>query len=485
MMAPRAMGRSISGRLLQINFLVSAAALILACVSFLLYDALSFRENLIHSLQTEAQIIGSNSVSALLFDDRDAAKNTLAALNHAPMVVSAVILKPDGSQFAAYSVDGTKAVPDTPELKSSVAESHWTRGSRILLGSRIQFQGNDVGSVYILATTSEVWQHVRRYVLIAAFVLLLSLGIALLLTTSLRRMISDPVAALAKTARLVTIEKDYSLRAPETETGDEIAVLMTSFNEMIEQVQTRDRALSASRDLLEQRVAERTAELQEANRELESFSYSVAHDLRGPLDTLGNTTYLLAHSDISRLDERARELLGILPRTTAQMSALIDDLLNLSRSKSAELHREVVDLATIARTVIEDLAEANPARHVTIEIVDKAPAIADKGLMRVVLQNLIGNAWKYTTRTPDPRMAFGTMERDGATIYFVRDNGAGFNEKLKERLFVPFQRLHSSEEFEGTGIGLATVQRIITRHAGTIWAEAEPGVGATFFFTLG
>jgi len=476
--------RSISTRLLQINLLVSACALILASVAFLVYDAVSFRHSLVYSLRTEAQIIGDNSVSALLFDDRDAAHTTLSALDHAPTVLSAVIVRPNGERFATYASTASAPLPDTPAIPANAAHAEWTRGNTILLGSRIRTGAQDAGTVYILASTSGVWTRVHRYLMIAALVLLFSLALALVLTSSLGRRIADPIAGLVRTARKVSEEKDYSLRAPEVETGDEIAVLMLAFNQMIEQVQTRDRALSASRDLLEQRVQERTAELQAANKELESFSYSVAHDLRGPLDSLGNASYLLNQADLSSMDAHSQELLHTLPRTTERMSSLIEDLLNLSRSKSVQLHKEPLDLAQIARTILQDLADAAPDRRVETRLPEHCPATGDRGLMRVVLQNLLGNAWKYTSRTAHPCIEVGCNEQNGEVVFFVRDNGAGFDPRLKDRLFQPFERLHTEAEFSGTGIGLATVHRIIARHGGRIWAEGEPGKGATFYFTL-
>jgi signal transduction histidine kinase len=289
-------------------------------------------------------------------------------------------------------------------------------------------------------------------------------------------------------AQTLTREKDYSLRAPMPDNNDEVTVLVRSFNEMLGQIQERDRALLASRDQLEDRVHERTAELEAANKELEAFSYSVAHDLRGPLDSIGNTTYLLQAADWSGLDPassvQTRQMLDMLPSATRRMSALIDDLLNLSRSKSAMLHVEPIDLSSIAAGIIDDLRKSEPQREVEVAIAPGLRTIADRGLMRVVLSNLLGNAWKYSSRTPNARIEFSSRREGNATVFFICDNGAGFDPHFGHRLFQPFQRLHTQEEFTGTGIGLATVARIVSRHGGKIWAESEPGQGASFFFTI-
>jgi signal transduction histidine kinase len=480
-------GNSISAKLMGMNVLVAAIALSLACASFLLFDAFSFRENLTNSLQTEAQILASNSVSALLFNDADSATSTLSALHNAPSVLSAVIVGPSGSTFAAYNRNGLPALDPSP-MPAGRSTMYWDRGSQILLGSQIQFQGKTLGTVYILAETSEIVRRIRRYCVIASLILLVCLGAALIVTASMRRVIAEPIVGLAEVAKTVTREKDYALRAPRTAEYDEVAVLVRSFNEMLGQIQERDAALLASRDRLEERVHERTAELEAANKELEAFSYSVAHDLRGPLDSIGNTTYLLQKADWTRLDpassRQTREMIDMLPTATRRMSALIDDLLNLSRSKSAMLHVEPIDLSSMAAAIMDDLRKSDPGREVNIEITPGLRALADRGLMRVVLSNLLGNAWKYSSRNPHAQIEFKARREGNQTVFYVCDNGAGFDPLLRDRLFQPFQRLHTQEEFSGTGVGLATVARIVSRHGGKVWAESEPGQGASFFFTL-
>jgi len=225
-------------------------------------------------------------------------------------------------------------------------------------------------------------------------------------------------------------------------------------------------------------------ELEQINRELESFSVSVSHDLRGPLRSISGFTQLLADEYADKFDENGQVYLRYVTEGTRRMSQLIEDLMDLSRVGRAPMKRGPVDLSGLALKFFEELRRREPERECKTEV---APGLATEGdarLVTILLENLLGNAWKFTSKKPDARIRVGGETHDGEQAFFVRDNGAGFDMEYASRLFVPFQRLHSEQEFEGTGIGLATVQRIIVRHGGRIWVEAEEGEGATFYFTL-
>jgi light-regulated signal transduction histidine kinase (bacteriophytochrome) len=221
-----------------------------------------------------------------------------------------------------------------------------------------------------------------------------------------------------------------------------------------------------------------------ANRELESFSYSVAHDLRAPLRSIDGFSHALLEDCAEQLDDRGREYLKYIRESAQRMAQLIDDLLALSRVTRTEMYRVRVDMSMLARTVAEGLQAADKHRAVTWTIQDGLWATGDARLLRAALENLLGNAWKFTGRQPEARIEFGALADKRPIVYFVRDNGAGFDMTYGDKLFGVFQRLHSAEEFEGTGIGLATVQRIVRRHSGRVWAEGETGRGASFYFTL-
>jgi light-regulated signal transduction histidine kinase (bacteriophytochrome) len=244
-------------------------------------------------------------------------------------------------------------------------------------------------------------------------------------------------------------------------------------------------ALEHINETLERRVGERTRELDMSNRELESFSYSVSHDLRAPLQVIDGFGRALVARYSQALDDQARHYLDRIRDNTRQMGELIDDLLSLARVTRTEIRAEPVNLAPKATQIVERLRQRWPDRQVAVEIDEDMSCSGDARLLAVVLENLIENAWKFTARTQDARIRIGRKAGEaGENVIYVSDNGAGFDMAYAAKLFNAFQRLHAASEFDGTGIGLATVHRIITRHGGRVWAEASLGQGATFQFTL-
>lgn len=258
---------------------------------------------------------------------------------------------------------------------------------------------------------------------------------------------------------------------------DEFGRLASSFDRMAE-------ALQRSNAELEQRVKERTAQLASANKELEAFSYSVSHNLRAPLRSIDGFSQMLFEDYLDKLDEQGKDYLQRVRVGSQRMAQLIDDVLSLLRITRSEIHRERVDLSILAKKVASELQKTRPERQVEFVIQEGLVADGDAQLLREALEKLLGNAWKFTRNQPSAIIGFGTTQHDGRSAYFVRDNGVGFDMAYADKLFGAFQRLHTRTEFEGTGIGLATVQRIIHRHGGRVWAESSVGQGATFYFTL-
>ena len=270
--------------------------------------------------------------------------------------------------------------------------------------------------------------------------------------------------------------------------AEQLGEITVSRNELIKEIEERTRAEDALRNLkdeLEMRVERRTAELTAANRELEAFSYSVSHDLRAPLRSIDGFSKILLDKYLDRLDERGQNYLARVSRAATKMGDLIDDLLKLSRIGRARLNRKRVDISELAQSVAGDLRLSDPDRSVRVEIASGMTARADASLLRIALENLIGNAWKFTAKDPDGRIEIGGTTINDRSVFYVRDNGAGFEMAYVDKLFEPFQRLHTMEEFPGSGIGLTIVKRIITRHGGDVWAESAVGKETTIYFTMG
>jgi signal transduction histidine kinase len=480
---------SLAGRLTRMNLLVSGTVLVMAAMAFFSYDLVSFRRVLILNLEAEAQIIGETSISALLMNDHQSAESTLKVLERVPDILSATLTTGTGAVFAHYGIPDSGLTTEHP-LAPDQTDHVWTSGTRIFIAHRIYFEDQPFGTVYISATLIEIAHRAREYFILACIILLFCMTAALLISSFSRRLIAQPVIALADTARRVSRDQDYSVRARVPANNSEIAFLIDAFNMMLTQIQDRDAALNQARNQLEARVEERTAALRAANKELEAFSYTVAHDLRNPLNAVGNLAFLLAQAYDETADSRVQGIVQSLQTSVSGMAKLIEDLLNFARASSTPVKSTQIDLTAIAREIAAELERSNPLREVKFVIDETPEVVADPALLRVVLINLLGNSWKYTSHHPRSCIEFGVKQVPSGgpnldkLIFFVRDDGAGFDTAFKDQLFRPFQRLHPRDQFPGTGIGLATVQRILARHGGEIWAEGAVEKGATFYFTL-
>jgi len=272
-------------------------------------------------------------------------------------------------------------------------------------------------------------------------------------------------------ARLVVSESDPS------------PMILLAIEDVTEKKEAED-GLRRLNDVLEDRMRERTAQLETANQEMEAFCYSVSHDLRAPLRSIDGFSRELLKSYADRLDDRGRHYLQRVRSNSQRIANLIDDLLQLSRLSQIEMKYETVDLTTLAASIVADLRQREPNRQVTVVIEPGLTARGDAGLLRVALENLLENAWKFTSKKPHATIEVGRAGHDGPSAFFIRDDGAGFDPAFAGKLFGAFQRLHHERDFPGTGIGLVTVQRVVHRHGGTIRAEGAVGNGAMFYFTL-
>jgi signal transduction histidine kinase len=310
------------------------------------------------------------------------------------------------------------------------------------------------------------------FILLVTALLIMAAGI--ILGVIIMRSIAEPLRCLNEGAKAFA-RGDF--RPIAVSGDDEFANLSRLFNNAVFNVKE-------AHDNLEQKVHERTQQLEVTIQELEAFSYSVSHDLRAPLRSIDGFSQILLEEHSAQLDAQGQDYLRRVRLASQRMEQLINDMIKLSRVTRTEINIEKVNLTRIARSVINELQESKPQRHVDIRIADDLEDNADSRLMHIMLENLLGNAWKFTQKQSTAVIEFGCTKEGKKKIYFVRDNGAGFDMTYMDKMFTPFQRLHTAEDYPGTGIGLATVRRIIHRHEGNIWAEGQVGKGATFYFTL-
>ena len=480
--------RSIQQKLTFIIVLTSCLALLIASIAFLGFDYYKFKQTRIQELQTLAEVIGGNSAAAIDFSDSDTAMEILSMLRALPQIDRAALYSSDKHLLAKYqrNTGDSEWNPPEPSNTGPTFEKQF-----LGLISAINNSDRLIGYIYLhadLAAEKSRWQ---RYLVILAGLVIVSLGIALVVGARMQQSISTPIKTLATAATSVSQGKDYSVRI-DPQGMDEFRLLINAFNDMLDKIAEREnqrdhaeQELRDHRDHLEELVQQRTAALEASNKELEAFSYSVSHDLRAPLRSIHGFSQILLDDYHDKLDAQGMDYLKRVQSAAVNMANLIDDLLQLARITRSGFVCQKVNISIIAAHTIEKLKQEEPARAVKLHIQNDLVVYGDQNLLSVALDNLLGNAWKYTSKTGAAEIDFGQIHsQNGHHVFFVKDNGAGFDMKYVEKIFAAFQRLHTPDEFPGTGIGLATVQRIIDRHRGKIWAESEVGKGTTIFFTL-
>jgi len=348
-----------------------------------------------------------------------------------------------------------------------------------------------IGELEVVANLAGIY----RQVLLSATSILLSNAlktflVALFMLYLIRRLVTSRLEIMADKVREL-IHRILPLREaievqpqPMPEGLDELEVVDWTLDKTTEDLGLAASALQEANEHLERKVQLRTQELEAAINELKAFSYSVSHDLKAPLRAISGYSNILNEDFAEQLNDDGKQLLTRISGAARRMDSLIEDTLSLYKVSVTNFTRQEIDLGTIAREIADQLTSAHPERRVEWDIQDEMTAQGDPGLMRTVMENLIGNAWKYSGKREVAQIAVGAMDSHYGKVYFVRDNGAGFDMSYAERLFTAFTRLHRDTDFPGHGVGLATVRKVINRHSGRIWADATENVGATFFFTL-
>lgn len=483
---------SVRAKLLFVVLVTAASALLISGAAMLWYELQNFRRAGVNDLTAQAEVIGLAAAPALQFLDPQAAKEYLELLEAKRNITSAAIYTVNGSLFASYTAEGGEVgFPNLPEI-----DGHYVDGNELVLFRRIVAGDEIIGTVGLRARY-DLAGRMLDYLRILGGVMLVSLAAAALISHRLQRTITKPISAVTSVARRVMEQRDFSLRAPKS-TNDEIGLLVDAFNGMLDELGRRAERLEhsvreqqrAEEDLrqlnaeLEDRVEARTSQLAAANRELESFSYSVSHDLRAPLRAITGFANLLWEDHKDRLDEEAARKIGIIRGQADRMGVLIDDLLAFSRLGRKSMEPVALDMSDMARACFERLTRDGAGATPELRIGRLPPAEADRNLIEQVWANLVANAVKFSSKIEKPVVEIGAIVEERENIYYVRDNGAGFDPRYRHKLFGVFQRLHDESEFPGTGVGLALVQRIVNRHGGRVWADGQPGEGATFHFSL-
>jgi signal transduction histidine kinase len=471
---------TIRAKLVSAIMLTSVTVLVLTGAVLIGHEVVSYRRVMVTELTARAEILAANSTAALAFQNHDDAREVLSALETAPSARAAALYDEHGELFATYPADAIPGfVPHRPE-----APGHRFYGAYLVLTRPVLHEGRPVGTIYLRSDLQALADRLRVHAIVVLLAIGGSIGVAFLLSNWLQRWVSEPVHTLVEATRGVSERRDYSIRVAEG-SDDELGSLAQSFNQMLGEIQRRDTEIRQLNAGLERRVAERTAELEASNKELEAFSYSVSHDLRGPLRAVDGFSRMLLTQARDRLDERGQRHLEQIRDAAGHMGQLIDDMLNMARITRADMQKGRVDLGALGREIADGLKRSQPQRRAEFVIPEGLVVHGDSHLLRVALDNLLGNAWKFTSKHPSARIELGRQADNGSRAFFVRDDGAGFDMAHADMLFKPFKRLHRQSEFQGTGVGLATVQRIFERHGGKLWAESAVERGATFYFTLG
>jgi signal transduction histidine kinase len=472
----------------RIIFLRVTALMVLVTVSlgsvYSYYTIRRHREMTINMWNSRSRILAEAVRHNILWDDRVAVRQLLMSeLRGSDLLLYCFVLR-EGRPYAFTFGQGVPQALLQQKPPGVTEQILW------------EFQDQNGSVVYDIATAvdnagttlriglkrSAIDDKMHHLIASIALISLAALAVGIYLARIVAIRTTRDVDSLVCAIRTYGELNDDSLLL-ETTTS-EVTELVKTFKSLSERRKEAENELSCLNAQLEQRVNERTAQLKASNKELDAFSYSVAHDLRAPLRAVEGFSHVLIEDCSDKLDDSGKDYLRRIQNACVRMGKLIDALLKLSRITRSELKPSHVMIGAMAKEIAGELQRSDPDRDVELRINTELTAVADSTMIRSVMENLLGNAWKFTRHTEKAVIEFDADKGNAHQVYFVKDNGAGFSMEYKNKLFGAFQRLHRNDEFEGTGIGLATVQRVIMLHGGRVWAEGEEGNGAAFYFTL-
>ncbi|HEY0741849.1 MAG TPA: ATP-binding protein [Chryseosolibacter sp.] len=470
---------SIQTKIVTIILLTSGVVLLLTFAAYFIYEYYSFKRTTIYQLSLMSRMIGANSSAALLSNNRDEATEILSSLQVEPHILAGAIYDSAHNVFATYH----HGAVETKIPEQSVEKTGFDVDGALVAGAQpIMHQGKRIGSVYLVSNMTAVFDRFLLYTNITGLIFIFSILAAYFVSRRLQRNLSNPILQLAETAKLISANRNYAIRAQKVD-SDEVGLLTDAFNEMLVRIESQNQEIVNFTHSLEEKVKERTIELENAYEELEAFSYTVSHDLSAPLRHIEAFMSEFLEENESTLEGDNKKLVTNTIRYAKKMRQLIDDLLSFSQLSRRELTKDQIHMKELVEAVLKDVNPEDDGRiKVTIDYLPNCHG--DKSTLHQVWENLLSNAFKYSRKKETPRIEIGSQQSNGMITYFVKDNGAGFDMRSYNKLFNAFQRLHPQSQFEGTGVGLAIVHRIIAKHHGKVWAESAVDQGSTFYFSL-
>ncbi|MBF0409068.1 MAG: hypothetical protein HQM10_17095 [Candidatus Riflebacteria bacterium] len=460
-----------AGKFKFLIWITTVSGISVCCLAFLIFAFFSMRAQTYEEKVSIGEIIADNLSAAVAFDDAASALKILKSMKADSEIALASLKLVSGETFADYVSE--QGASEAVKLRSIALSDNIFHPNHISLKNKVSFEGKTLGTLYIVSSLDPIWNILRQYILVCILCLFISSVVLHFLSSLMLKKLIQPIIVLARAASDISTSKDYSIRAEIENTDDEISLLKNCFFEMLDQIQKEIAIRKKTED-----------EIKHAKELAETFSYSVSHDLRAPLRAIEGYTNVILEDFQDKLEPELRENFNRIIAGCGRMNSLIEALLSLSRIERTQVKSEEVNISAMIKEIDSGLRWIYPDRKVEFSFVANAKVKADPQLLKVALENLIGNSWKYSSKVEIAKIEFGINCVDNKKIFFIKDNGAGFDMAYSNKLFGAFQRLHSPREFEGTGIGLATVNRIFERHGGKIWAEGAIGKGATFYFTL-